>query len=77
MDEYLRYSRLTGKKYNVFDCIRIYNLEQAIAYMNNSVLPVDIKIGKDRDGERSILVFYFVKEETKDVYDLWLKHELK
>lgn len=77
MDEYLRYSRLTGKKYNVFDCVRIYNLGQSMAYMNNGVLPVDIKIGKDRDGEKSILVFYFIKEETKDVYDLWLRHELK
>lgn len=74
-EEYLRYSRLTNRKYNVFDCIKIYNLQQAIAYMDNSVLPVDIKIGKSREGN-PILVFYFVKEETKEVFDLWVKREL-
>lgn len=75
MDEYIRFSRLSGRKYNVFECIKIYNLDQAIAYMSNDVLPVDIKIGENRQG-RPILVFYFVKEETKLVYDLWVKHEL-
>lgn len=75
MDEYIRFSRLSGRKYNVFECIKIYNLDQAIAYMSNDVLPVDIKIGENRQG-RLILVFYFVKEETKLVYDLWVKHEL-
>jgi len=49
MEEYLRYSRLTGKKYNLFDCIKIYNLKQSISYMNNNILPVDIKIEKGRD----------------------------
>jgi hypothetical protein len=74
-EAYMRYSRLTGKKYNVFDCARIYNLGQSIAYMRNGVLPVDIKIGENREGV-PILVFYFIKEETEIVYDLWLKHEL-
>ena len=75
MSEYMRYSRLTGKKYNMFDCVAIYNLTQAIAYMDNGVLPVDIKIGKSRE-EKPILVFYFVKEETKIVFELWMNHEL-
>lgn len=76
MEEYLRYSRLTGKKYNLFDCIKIYNLKQSISYMNNNILPVDIKIEKGRD-EQPVLVFYFVKEETKEVYELWLNHKLE
>ena len=76
MAEYMRYSKLSGKKYNVFDCIKIYNLEQAIAYMNNDVLPVDIKIGKSK-AEKPILVFYFIKDETKEVFDLWVNHDLK
>jgi hypothetical protein len=75
-EEYLRYSRLTGKKYNVFDCIKIFNLDQSIAYMNNGVMPVDIKIAKGRT-DRPVLVFYFVKDETKDVYERWVNHELE
>lgn len=76
MEECDRRSRLTGKHYNLFsdDIIRIVNMQQAMAYMENDVMPVDI-YPSEKDGKR-ILVFLFNREETRDVYDLWCKHEL-
>ena len=77
MEEYLRYSRLTGKKYNVFECVKIYNMNQAMAYFDNGVLPVDIKIGENKSTGKPIFIFYFIKEETKDVYEAWINHSLE
>ena len=74
-----RRSRLTGRHYNPFDpdVVRIVNILQATAYMNNDVLPIDIYVSKDRQSDKNILVFLFSREETKEVYDLWCKRELK
>lgn len=44
--------------------------------MDNDVFPVDIKISVDNRTKRKCLVFYFDREETKIVYDLWCKREL-
>ena len=43
-DEYYRFSTVTGKKYNVFDSVKLLNLNQCIFYMENNVFPDDIKI---------------------------------
>lgn len=75
MDEFYRKSRLTGREYNVFDTVKILNLTQVAAYMNRDVLPVDIVVGTGKEG-RPILVFYYMREETKEVYDLWCRHEI-
>lgn len=77
MDEFHRYSNLTRKDYNVFECVCIVNIVQAMAYMDNDVMPVDIRIGRDRNTDKRCLLFYFDKEESADVYDKWCKHELK
>lgn len=76
-EEYLRRSPLTGKKYNLFDCVRIVNITQATAYMSNDVWPVDIKISENADNGQKCLVFYFIKNETKELYDKWCKYELR
>ena len=77
MEEFFRYSRLTGKKYNIFECVKIYNMSQAMAYFYNGVLPVDIKIGESKTTGKPIFIFYFIKEETKDVYEAWINHKLE
>ncbi len=74
-DEFLKYSRITGRKYNVFDTIRILNLSQGMAYIENGVLPVDITVSRNKSGNRC-LVFYFIKDDTLEVYDKWCKYEL-
>lgn len=74
-EEFLKYSRITGRKYNVFDTIRILNLAQGMAYIDNGVLPVDITVSRNKNGQRC-LVFYFIKDETIEVYDKWCRYEL-
>lgn len=77
MDEFYRYSSLTGKNYNVFACACIVNIAQAMAYMDNNVYPVDIKISRDRTTGKRCLAFYFDRQESREVYDKWCKYELK
>lgn len=75
MDEFIRKSKLTGKEYNVFDTVKILNMTQVAAYLNHDVVPVDIMVSTGKEG-RPILVYYYLKEETKEVYDLWCRHEI-
>ena len=79
MDKFERVSRLNGRKYNVFDddIVRIVNLAQATAYIKNDVMPIDIYASRDKNNDKNILVFLFSRSETKEVYDLWCRHELK
>ncbi len=68
-DEFYRFSTVTGKSYNVFSTIKILNPTQSAFYIYNSVYPVDIRISEDRKTEKKCLVFYFIRSETKEVYD--------
>lgn len=77
MDEFYRYSSLTGKNYNVFACVCIMNITQAMAYMDNDVMPVDIKISRDKNTGKRCLAFYFDRQASLKVYDKWCKYELK
>ena len=75
MESYNRKSLITGKYYNLFDSVRILNLRQVAAYLDYGLLPLHIYTSKD-ENEKPILVFLFDREESKDAYDLWCKHEL-
>lgn len=72
-EEYCRTSVVTGKTYNIFDCVRILNMQQSIFYMKNNVMPVDIRVSRSKDDTKDVLVFYYIKDETKEVYDVWCK----
>ena len=74
-DEFYRFSTVTGKSYDIFKTVKILNILQAASYMDNDVFPVDIRVSRD-DNMRRCLVFYFDREESKEVYDKWCKHEL-
>ena len=74
-DEFYRFSTVTGKSYDVFKTVKILNILQVASYMDNDVFPVDIRVSQD-ENKRRCLVFYFDREESKDVYDKWCKHEL-
>ena len=68
-------SNFTNKEYETKKVIRILNAQQAAAYIKYGVELLDLWLSKDKDG-KPILVFIFDKEESKEVYDLWCKHEL-
>jgi hypothetical protein len=69
-DEFFRMSTVTGKKYNIFETVKILNINQCIYYMQNGFYPVDIKISQN-EKENKCLVFYYDKNETKKIYEDW------
>ena len=69
-DEFFRMSTVTGKKYNIFETVKILNINQCIYYMQNGFYPVDIKISQNEKGNKC-LVFYYNKDETKKIYEDW------
>lgn len=71
----LKHSLLTGKNYDILKTVKILNIAQAAAYLENDIFPVDICVSKDNNGKRC-LVYYFDKDESKEVYDKWCKYEL-
>lgn len=64
--------RFTNDPYDTSKCVRIINPCQQAMYMKHGVYPIDIYIGYDNK-----MVFIFIKEETKLVYEKWLNYELK
>lgn len=74
-EEYYRKSEITGKEYNIFECVRILNVQQSAFYMKNNIFPVDIKISRSKDDTKDVLVFYFIKDETKEAYDAWCRQK--
>lgn len=66
-------SSFRNKKYNSADAIRILNPKQAAFYWGNGCEPVDIYISKNFDTGDPIIVYIFLRTETKDsgVYDSW------
>ena len=72
MNEYLRYSKVVGAKYNLFECVRITNLKQVYFYLENNIQLLDVYSGKDKAG-KPVLVFLFYKKDTKEIYEKWCK----
>jgi hypothetical protein len=71
MEKYIKYSDTTGRTYNIFGCVHILNIAQAIYYMQHHVKLLDLQISEDRKTGNPILVFVFNKDDTKEAYDLW------
>lgn len=72
-EKYQRYSHVTNRTYNLFDCVKILNMQQAIFYLDHHVRLMDLQISEDKNTKRPILVFLFNKDETREVYDLWCR----
>lgn len=70
---YFKKSLITGRTYDLFSIIRILNISQAIFYIQNGVTLQDIEISEDRKTGKPVMVFYFLREETKVPFDLWCK----
>lgn len=74
-NEFKRKSLIHNKEYNYFDTVKIKNPNQAAAYIEAGIVPVDIRVQKNEEGKR-IIVYYFDKEETKEVFSKWCNYEL-
>ena len=65
-------SSLTGKSYIPENTCIILNVAQVAAYLDNGASLLDVYVGRDRK-----LCFVFPKNnETKQLFDKWVKHEL-
>lgn len=70
-------SNLGDFTYNSKDVVRILNPKQRDLYLMNGIMPKDIYTSVDNESENKILVYIFLKEETREVYNKWLNYELK
>lgn len=75
MSEYYRTSTVTSKSYDIFKTIKILNMEQCAFYMDRNVNPVDIKLSESNKKDKKMLVFYFIKDETIEVYREWCAYK--
>lgn len=73
--EFYETSKVTGKRYNVFDSIKILNIPQAIYYLRHNVPLQDLFISKDRKFDKDVMVFVFLREDTKPIFDMWCNGE--
>lgn len=68
--------KFSGKEYYASEAIRILDPAQAAAYWANDVEPLDIYPSKNFKTGAPIMVYVFRRNDTKEVFDLWCKHEL-
>lgn len=71
--EYYKYSKYTGKEYNLFNTIIIINPLQSAFYESEGVHFVENELSIDRKTGRPIWTWVYIKDETKDVFDKWCK----
>lgn len=71
---YYKKSCITGRKYDLFNCVRILNLRQVCRYIELNTPIEDIEVGKDKNGN-PCLVFLFDRNLSKDAYDKWCNYE--
>ena len=64
-------SDITGRTYDLFQCAKILNIQQAIFYLQHGALLMDLKTSSSRKRDKSILVFIFKKEDTCDLRYQW------
>ena len=67
----IKHSELTNMNYQIEKTVKIVNTRQAGLYIKHKIPLVDLFWSKNA------LVFVFNREESKEVYDLWCKRELK
>lgn len=74
-DKTLIQSNLHPRPYSVGEVCRIVNEKQYKRYIKHGAMPIDLYPSITEDG-KDIIVYIFLREETKDLYERWLRHEL-
>lgn len=69
--------KFSNKEYLASEAIRILDPNQAALYWANGIEPLDIYSSRDYKTGKALIVYVFKRSETKIVFDLWCKHELK
>ena len=69
-------THLHPRNYTRNEVYRIINPKQIRLYIKNNVYPIDMYSSFDDKGN-DVTVYVFLREETKDLYQAWLAHELE
>jgi cytochrome b involved in lipid metabolism len=69
-------TNLHPRDYTYNEVFRIINPKQVRLYIKNKVYPIDMYASIDDRGN-DVIVYVFLREETKDLYQAWLAHELE
>ena len=69
-------THLHPRNYMRNEVYRIINPKQIRLYIKNNVYPIDMYSSFDDKGN-DVTVYVFLREETKDLYQAWLAHELE
>lgn len=70
-------SNLGDFTYDNKDVVRIFNPKQRDLYLMNGIMPKDIYTSIDNHTNEKILVYIFLKEDTREAYSKWLNYELR
>lgn len=68
--------KFSNKLYYAHEAIRILDQVQAALYWANGVEPLDIYSSRDYNTGKALIVYVFRKDDTKELFDKWCKHEL-
>lgn len=69
-------TNLHPRDYMQNEVYRIVNPKQAKLYIKNKVYPIDMYASIDKNNN-DVIVYVFLREETKDLYQLWSSYELE
>jgi hypothetical protein len=69
--------KIKGIPYDPNKVVRILNTQQTAAYLKHGAELLDVYQSVDTKTGTPLLVYIFDRSKTKELYDLWCKHELK
>ena len=67
---------LKPRPYNTCEVVRIVNPKQRDLYIKHRVFPIDMYPSVNEEG-KDIIVYIFLKEETKDLFQKCIDHTLE
>lgn len=70
-------SNLRPHDYSTNEVVRILNPKQQLLYIKSGIYPIDIYCSIDGKTGNNVIVMIFSREESSEVYQKWLNHELE
>ena len=69
-------TNLKPRDYVENEVVRIVNRKQHELYVKHRVFPIDMYPSIDGNGN-PIVVYIYLKEDTKELHQLWMNYELE
>ena len=70
-------SNLKPRPYTLKEVCRVVDQKQKTLYVKHGAYPIDMYSSVDFNTGKDITVYVFLRDDTRELYDLWCKHELK